>query len=560
MSLKSIFNLALTNDGKRYNAGDISEKTGLQKQPDGSWKPPKGSNAGKHQKSQGRANTEYNILNQHPYADEKDLEDFYNEEMKGFKTEKEYDFNPEQVQRRFDQWYARNRHSKHYGETMEKGKRKPFEGKTTNAVHTKENQNKTPKAKFDEYGLPNNKTITMKEEFLKKENVTDPSKLTNAEFNALAKKLDSELGIGNMELAQELLVTPAENPYALSKEEKNEAMKNPKTRLSQKYDEVIKSKKGTPQYNTALEEYTKEREFYKNSEGVEALKGFPVVPTSKDSACSRLTADTKIRLKKKLTIDRVYQIGEKSEKTGKIKVANGKWVDPKKVKNTTKEADNKSMVNTEKQDEILTVEERIEKAKQLLTGFNEKKRNIEKNAESMIFELGELNSLASKGYGPKNNLSFDIYREKNEIIPKLAESLNKKGWAVKIGDDYLSWDNNTKNVIYFEKDGVQVSFHRNFKNLDYPKASENEWNGLYNAYKYKTKEAQQEALKQQNILAANNENRLEKIQKEFKKFLTKEADRLSQKDIITQKEKDRMLKYGKIYISTENYNPTNIKK
>jgi hypothetical protein len=89
----------------------------------------------------------------------------------------------------------------------------------------------------------------------------------------------------------------SENPYALSKEEKNEAMKNPKTRLSQKYDEVIKSKKGTPQYNTALEEYTKERESYKNSQGVEALKEFPVVPISKDSAC-RITADTKIRLKK----------------------------------------------------------------------------------------------------------------------------------------------------------------------------------------------------------------------------------------------------------------------
>ena len=40
MSLKSIFELALTTD-KRYNTGDISEKTGLQKQPDGSWKPPK---------------------------------------------------------------------------------------------------------------------------------------------------------------------------------------------------------------------------------------------------------------------------------------------------------------------------------------------------------------------------------------------------------------------------------------------------------------------------------------------------------------------------------------
>jgi hypothetical protein len=120
--------------------------------------------------------------------------------------------------------------------------------------------------------------------------------------------------------------TKSENPYALSKEEKNEAMKNPKTRVSQKYDEVIKSKKGTPQYNTALEEYTKEREFYKNSQGVEALKGFPVVPISKDSAC-RITADTKIKIKN-VVEDRTYQIGEISEKTGLQKTANG-WRPPK---------------------------------------------------------------------------------------------------------------------------------------------------------------------------------------------------------------------------------------
>lgn len=120
--------------------------------------------------------------------------------------------------------------------------------------------------------------------------------------------------------------TKAGNPYALSKEEKNEAMKNPKTRLSQKYDEVIKSKKGTPQYNTALEEYTKERESYKNSQGVEALKEFPVVPISKDSAC-RITADTIIKLKN-VVEDRTYQIGEISEKTGLQKTANG-WVKPK---------------------------------------------------------------------------------------------------------------------------------------------------------------------------------------------------------------------------------------
>lgn len=43
MTLFDMFNKAagLTEDAKKYNTGDISEKTGLQKQPDGSWKPPK---------------------------------------------------------------------------------------------------------------------------------------------------------------------------------------------------------------------------------------------------------------------------------------------------------------------------------------------------------------------------------------------------------------------------------------------------------------------------------------------------------------------------------------
>lgn len=263
---------ALVED-KTYNIGEISEKTGLQKTANG-WVKPKGN---KNNKQQVVANKE-KIIN----SFKTDAENMATEQLK-YKLE---DLN----------------NGKDSGYGMLEEQKKIYKAEL-------EKRNNKGKANFDEYGLPDNATIAMKDKFLKKENVKDPDKLSNAEFNTLAKKLDSELGIGNMELAQELLVTSAENsteknkttkaenPYALSKEEKNEAMKNPKTRLSQKYDEVIKSKKGTPQYNTALEEYTKERESYKNSQGVEALKEFPVVPISKDSAC-RITADTKIRLKK----------------------------------------------------------------------------------------------------------------------------------------------------------------------------------------------------------------------------------------------------------------------
>lgn len=61
MELKSVFEIvkadrysqegcdkinAVTED-KKYNTGDISQKTGLQKQPDGSWAPPKATKYGK---------------------------------------------------------------------------------------------------------------------------------------------------------------------------------------------------------------------------------------------------------------------------------------------------------------------------------------------------------------------------------------------------------------------------------------------------------------------------------------------------------------------------------
>lgn len=47
-----------TEDAKRYNPGDISEKTGLQKQSDGSWKKPKSGNPGKEESRSATKSTE----------------------------------------------------------------------------------------------------------------------------------------------------------------------------------------------------------------------------------------------------------------------------------------------------------------------------------------------------------------------------------------------------------------------------------------------------------------------------------------------------------------------
>ena len=255
MELKNIFKMTKTDrytqDGRdelaklqetedvKYKTGDISQKTGLQKQPDGSWAPPKKGGAGAKKAAESKK-IDYQVtekggkfyatghqfsdgsqLHAGPFGSEKELHEFMNgspykstaeskpaakpttEELNTLKDiMREYRKNPnkqtEQIMNEAKSHLMKNR-----GMTPEQL------GKLGREVMAETNQTK---AKFDEYGLPDNETISMKDEFLKKEKVADPSKLSNAEFNALAKKLDSELGIGNMEKAQELLVTPAENP------------------------------------------------------------------------------------------------------------------------------------------------------------------------------------------------------------------------------------------------------------------------------------------------------------------------------------------------------------
>lgn len=271
MALKDIFNMIkadrYTADGREelikahaeetedrtYNIGEISQKTGLQKTANGWVKPKKGGKITPKGKDLMERASKNPNLTEHGRAAASKLAKEYNEKLNGS------------------------------SETAKKEESKSV-------------------AKFDEYGLPSNETIAMKDKFLKEENVTDPSKLTNAEFNALAEKLDKKLGINNKERAQELLVAESEqsNPYEMTEAEKKESMKDPGTRLSQKYDAVLKTKKGTPEHDKAMSEYLAERDSYKESQGAEAAKKFPVDPLqgTGDSAPRVLTGDTKIRIRK----------------------------------------------------------------------------------------------------------------------------------------------------------------------------------------------------------------------------------------------------------------------
>lgn len=148
-------------EDKTYQIGEISQKTGLQKTANGWVKPKKGGKItpkGKDLMERAARNPK---LSEHGRA-------------------------------------AASKLAKEYGEKLS----------GSNGSES------TSAAKFDEYGLPSNETIKMKNKFLKEENVADPSKLTNAEFNALAEKLDKKLGICNKERAQELLVAEAESKPA----------------------------------------------------------------------------------------------------------------------------------------------------------------------------------------------------------------------------------------------------------------------------------------------------------------------------------------------------------
>jgi len=65
-------------DARRYKAGEISEKTGLQKQPDGSWAPPK---TGK------------------PGAGKKTAEKIKNQDLMGYKNKAEYEAAKKQAEK-----------------------------------------------------------------------------------------------------------------------------------------------------------------------------------------------------------------------------------------------------------------------------------------------------------------------------------------------------------------------------------------------------------------------------------------------------------------------------
>ena len=203
MSLQNIFEMAKADryaaDGREeldkareadvedrtYQIGEISAKTGLQKTANG-WVKPKSGGAAKSGSS--GANNETG-----------------NADIKKFDTTK-----LEKMKTDFEEYKKAGRIVPEGAEERYEAVKSELEKRNGGA------SGKHPVAKFDEYGLPSKETIAMKDKFLQEEEVSNPEKLTNAEFNTLAEKLDKKLGINNKERAQELLVAKDSAPRVLT--------------------------------------------------------------------------------------------------------------------------------------------------------------------------------------------------------------------------------------------------------------------------------------------------------------------------------------------------------
>lgn len=265
-------NEALAED-VTYKTGDISQKTGLQKQPDGSWAPPKkGGKPGAKAESnateglEGKSTEELtNLFNElatksvrekspensaardrvykelkrrqkaesNPTDKYKDLPGAQKKDALFASTFEGISIGQTQTSMERNGWdlvqadddvnvYAKPDGSKvtmkHDGKRITETN---YEAPKSDAeVGLHEGEENQTKAKFDEYGLPSNETIAMKDKFLEEEKIEDPTKLTNEEFRKLATKINDKLKIGNFELAEELLVA-TKGKEDLQKERRN---------------------------------------------------------------------------------------------------------------------------------------------------------------------------------------------------------------------------------------------------------------------------------------------------------------------------------------------------
>lgn len=361
MELKSIFKMVKTNrytqDGRdeiaklqaeevedvKYKTGDISQKTGLQKQPDGSWAPPKGGNKGINSNgviAQQRMKRE----DEHIAQARKDAEHRYQQKL-GDDTEQmaeEYvnKTPPEQIEKYIKALrtpFSREHDSFNDPERLAKA--------LSNALAKKKETESKPAA------MPKLTERADKYVFNDLDNMSDEDKV----FKALNAELDEAFGDrdgypGNVETWANDWLDHAMYEGGIGFK-KSHASNEPDAAISgddvmriveenpERWSRIIGnakkfySGKGTSTNFESDEAYPIKLLGGKTVKGSEWTKGrskrdYPL--TGRDSAPRELTGDCKIKIRPE-TQDKVYQIGEISQKTGLQKTANG-WRPPQETK------------------------------------------------------------------------------------------------------------------------------------------------------------------------------------------------------------------------------------
>lgn len=282
MTLFDMFNKAagLTEDAKKYNTGDISEKTGLQKQPDGSWKPPKAKGS-------------------QPKGTEKKSKATYGPASRLFETKL-----PPKVS-----FHSKDRQTEILNNIA---KRKSQSGKVSESdlsiphEEVKKHQgNSSPEKKASEMNYKEaEKHLNQFEDAPQKSKPLTRTEATERVFQNHIKEF---------------------------KDIKKQYSKLPRKELERVYSQKVSrtnSVETLPKGEIA-EALTQHEMLNKYSGEIRDLLKKP--ENTNDSA--PLTADTKIKLSQIKTTDdaKRYNIGDISEKTGLQKTANG-WVRPKKQK------------------------------------------------------------------------------------------------------------------------------------------------------------------------------------------------------------------------------------
>lgn len=295
MNVGDIFNSnkpELTQD-KRYNVGQISEKTGLQKQSDGSWAPPKLSERRMAEKThQGVLNTLSKMSDDNPVVkaakkeiEQKALEKMMSEQKGDPRSQEEKDA------------YARMNGSAN-AEEMEKSRQEALEF-----------EQRWRRGEIDEHGNELKKADTEPEEKRHHVSVRNTSVSPNNMYDKISGNFYNSKHIEDLE--SDL----ADLGYSMDD-------------VNEEYA-VVSNNSGS-QFELKFGAHGDGRDF--------TVEDFKLIYQDEDDdedydtddSAPKLTGDSSIKLSH-IVRDKRYNIGDISEKTGLQKTANG-WVTPKETK------------------------------------------------------------------------------------------------------------------------------------------------------------------------------------------------------------------------------------